>query len=104
MHARIRRSSLTAMHADVDRVLPLLEIDENATYRQVFIVRSPGEEDVVTEQTASGADLRGQIGLFLQTMFNTVEQTDPNTINLSWPNATKRNDYRTNWGVFTKLP
>jgi hypothetical protein len=103
MRAHIRRTSLVTLHADVDAAMPLLDIDDCATYRSELVINQPGEPAGHREETLTGAEARKTIRTQLLCAMHEVEQTSPDTITVRWTRKSKRNNYRTQSCTYTKV-
>ncbi|WP_432001607.1 hypothetical protein [Streptomyces sioyaensis] len=103
MRATIRRTNLDALHADVDAAMPLLDIDESATYRSELTIWQPGQPTSRSERTVVGAEARTTIRTLLLLSMHEVEQTAPEAVTVRWTRKSKRNSYRTQSCTFTKV-
>lgn len=104
MRANIRRTNLDALHADADAALAQLTIDEAATYTWTLTIWQPGEPTVERTETVPGRELATLVRAQLLTSMHEIEQDDTTgTITTRWTRQSKRNNYRTQQAVFTKL-
>ena len=103
MRATIRRSNLTALHADVDAAMPLLDIDESATYRSELTIWQPGQPTGRREETVTGAEASRTIRTMLLVAMHEVEQTAPEAVTVRWTRKCQRNNYRTQQCPYTRV-
>ncbi|GGZ73182.1 hypothetical protein ACFOOM_00990 [Streptomyces echinoruber] len=104
MRANIRRTSLDALHSDAEAALAQLTIDESATYTWTVTIRQPGQPTTERTETVPGRELARLIRAQLLTSMHEIEQDDTTgTITTRWTRQSKRNNYRTQEAVFTKL-
>lgn len=103
MRATIRRTNLDVLHGDVDSAMPLLDIDENATYYQLLVVARPGEADSIDEDVMPGTEVRKLIRTQLLVAMHEIQQDEPDTITLRWTRKSRRNKRRTQSCTYSKV-
>lgn len=102
MRQSIRTSSQSHLHADVNKALLAIDIDDRARYRSTLITDYPGKPTTSREEVLSGAQVRRAIRTQLLTSMDQILQ-DRRTITLHSSKPNKEFGFRTQTCIYTKL-
>ncbi|MFD4315015.1 hypothetical protein [Streptomyces sp. NPDC058548] len=80
MRVTIRRTTPNALQGDVDATIPLLEIEDGATYYQLLEIDQPGQAPSIDEEILSGFQVRELIRKQLLLVMTEIEQDGPGDI------------------------
>ncbi|MFJ5037973.1 hypothetical protein [Streptomyces parvulus] len=104
MRITIRHNNIRNHNEDVETAMAAAEIDESGTYHWEMVINIPGSPTMRREEIVSGVKMRNLLRSQLHCGMHEFEQNEPGQIFTRWTRLNKRNNYRTQYSVFTRIP